>query len=219
MRRSWLCLLCLLLPACGGGVGGYMPSRAGMIWEYALELRTMDGLRHLKQVYYGEEARRDQDGILSSRQDLAGHHYYYRDTPAGIDALLPGKVRRLVARPYRTGTEWTGTQRTRLLEKTSPPQQTLFRIEQELPMRYRITAMDAVIAVPAGIYRHCMRVDGQGTGHVNVGNYIGETDIRIETRDWYAPGVGLVRSERREFTSSPALDRGEMLQVLERFRD
>lgn len=133
--------------------------------------------------------------------------------------MWPGEVRRLIARPFQVGTEWRGTTRTRLLEKTGPPQETLFRIVQALPMHYRIAATDVVIEVPAGVYRHCLLVEGKGARHVNVGNYIGETDIHVETRDWYAPGVGLVRSERRESTTSPALDRGELVQVLERFRN
>jgi hypothetical protein len=51
---------------------------------------------------------------------------------------------------------------------------------------------------------------------VNQGANFGHVDV--EHTDWYAPGVGLVRSERRETSDSPYLKPGTYVQELTGYR-
>ena len=49
-------------------------------------------------------------------------------------------------------------------------------------------------------------------------NYIGRASVDVETTEWYAPGVGLIKRLRKERISSPAIDPGEYQVVLRAVR-
>lgn len=68
--------------------------------------------------------------------------------------------------------------------------------------------------VPPGRFDECFLVSGHGTTTTDVGNYIGRAEIEISTEDWFAPGVGLVKSIRTERTSLDALNFGRLSMEL-----
>ena len=72
----------------------------------------------------------------------------------------------------------------------------------------------ASVVVPAGRFDECLLVSGHGTTTADVGNYLGRTEIKVSTEDWFAPGVGLVKSIRTELTSSDALNFGRLSMEL-----
>lgn len=215
---------------CGGGTDAYFPLETGWRWDYAMTRVTMDGPK--TQRYYLENLPPEpiDDGAEAvPRRTFDGNLYYYRDTENGIvrvgthrageadrRAELPGRT--VLAAPFEVGRAWRETVTTSVLEKTGPPQETLYRIQVEVPMQYTLESVDDTVEVPAGRYTGCLRIAGRGTLSTNVGNYIGVTTITVETTDWYAPGVGLVKSVRKERTSSSALEAGELELELHHLR-
>lgn len=65
-------------------------------------------------------------------------------------------------------------------------------------MNYRIASQDETVVVPAGKFEHCLLVEGDATLTMFADPMTGYTDIPVKTREWYAPGVGMVKLERTE---------------------
>ena len=63
--------------------------------------------------------------------------------------------------------------------------------------------MDDTVSVAAGTFRHCLRVRSRGSlfAGKTLQQFMGINDIDIDQTEWYAPGVGLVKTVRREFTT------------------
>ena len=70
----------------------------------------------------------------------------------------------------------------------------------------------------AGRFENCMRVEISGNAFTDAGNYVGITIVRLSETNWYAPGVGLVKSVHKESTKHKALDKGEIILMLESYR-
>ena len=113
------------------------------------------------------------------------------------------------------GATWRQSEHTQVLENTGSPWETLFRIVEPVSIDYVVESNEASVRVPAGEFNNCIKVRGSGKTNVDVGNYIGRTLISIEVENWYAKGVGLIKSIRKEITTSEALDYGELRYELE----
>jgi hypothetical protein len=81
-------------------------------------------------------------------------------------------------------------------------------------VRYAVAATNETVTVPAGTFTNCVRINGHGSAitRVNMGQNFGHIDV-VHT-DWYAPGVGLIRSERKETSDSAYLKPGSAVQEL-----
>ena len=208
-----------------GGTGEHFPLDPGINWLYEIDVRTMDGEFAKRYPVRTGSPTRFRDEAVYPQVTLAGERTYYARRDDGIwrvarqarasNAPVPYLQPSLVLPATLDGdVEWQGRTVTRVLEHTGPPQETLFQIREVVPMRYRLTVEDSPVEVPAGTFSDCVKVVGEGTVNADVGNYIGRTTIRVETTDWYAPGVGLVRAERTETTTSEAIDFGRMVMEL-----
>nr|CAA6830832.1 MAG: Unknown protein [uncultured Thiotrichaceae bacterium] len=72
------------------------------------------------------------------------------------------------------------------------------RPTQDFVMSYRIASRDETVSVPAGTFEDCLLVEGEATLTMFADPLTGYQDVPIKTREWYAPGVGLVKLERSE---------------------
>lgn len=219
----------LALTACSGARVSYYPLDPGLWWHYRITRTTMDGTAVQTHIVRNLHARTVQGAEMVPRETPDGVEVLYQANERGVfrtgvraidsDTDHVDAVPRLVlpANPV-PGTTWRATTRTAVLEKTGPPQETLYRILVEMPMQYVVENADDVVDVPAGRYERCLRVRGRASTNASVGNYIGTTTVTIESLDWFAPGVGLVRSERVESTSNQALDAGRYAMELVAFR-
>lgn len=228
-RRARVLLLALLA-GCGAQNEEYFPLAPGMRWDYAVTRATMDGVRHQRHRVVNLRAVRLDRLLAVPRLSGAGHIRYYARGAGGVVHLatrLRGDVDPTRHHPPRTvlppvpvpGTRWHAPTRTVALERTGPPQRTLYRLQIEVPMDYVVAEDGAIVHVPAGRFERCLRVDGRGSARTDARNYVGLTEVEVVTRDWYAPGVGLVRAERHERTASAALSAGSLLLELLAFED
>lgn len=223
LRLLTALLLVTALGSCADQSSNYYPLAPGFSWRYNIELTTMDGVEQQKYVVATDAPRVWQERRLPVRRTLDGTRVFYRNDDTGIyrvasqrrDAseptALPEERQIVLRKPLQPGTSWRGRTETITLARTGPPQRSEYEIAASMDMEYVIESVDASVTVPAGRFDNCLRVSGQGQRrNYDAGNYIGPTDISIDKTDWYAPGVGLVKSVREESTSGRVLNQGEM---------
>lgn len=206
----------------------YFPLTEGKYWRYVMSYKTMDGT--FKGVYAVENLKQTMknDELLYVRKLLDGSLNYFRINTEGILLVAREKTVDLKTEyteeghyifkfPAQVGTEWQDSTLSKALIKTGPPQKTEFHIVARIPVKASIDSMTDTIKVPAGTFKNCMRVNISGDAFTNAGNYVGLTVVKINETNWYAAGIGLVKSVRHESTKSKALDKGEVLLELESY--
>jgi hypothetical protein len=218
-----------LLSACGQNNNDYFPLDAGKYWRYQMTYQTMDGTfkgiyavenlpRHKKddQVFY---VRQLLDGSLDYLQiDDKGLLLKGREKTVNLDTRYNDAIQYIFQFPLKVGTMWEDSVLSKALIKTGPPQKTEFHIVAKIPVTAKIESMTDSVNVPAGKFENCMRVVKSGNAFIDAGNYVGRTIVRLSETNWYAPGVGLVKSVRKESTKHKALDKGEITLMLESYR-
>ena len=228
-QTSRICLIGVLyLAGCGDSEVDYFPLDSDRYWQYRIERTTMDGTVTQKYLLEALPAQILDEIEVVAKRTVDGHQYFYRrdelgvhriarklrdqaeieaDTPAVL--VLPSKL--------EVGVSWQERSVTSVLENSGPPWETLFRLIHPITLTYTVESVDDDVAVKAGEFRHCLRIVANGKATADVGNYVGKTDIQVHNIDWYAPNVGLVRSERRETSSSTPLGAGSISLELESF--
>lgn len=219
----------LCLAGCGedNGPQRYFPLAPGHHWQYRIERTTMDGTQHIRHAVWTAPVPATL-GVNGLRETLGGQRLHYVVDADGIErvALPPagapadGQARVLVL-PATLAPEvrWQAPGATTVLENTGPPWETLFRVDVPVELAYRVESLAASVDTPAGHFDDCLLVTATGTARADIGNYIGETEVAIEIREWYAPDVGLVRMERRETTDAAALSAGGLVMELDSWSD
>ena len=220
--------LCLL-SACGQSVSDYFPLDAGKYWRYQMTYQTMDGT--FKGIYAVENlpSHKIDDQVFYVQQLLDGSFDYFqkdekglllkgREKTVDLDTRYTDAMHYIFQFPLQVGTMWEDTVLSKVLIKTGPTQKTAFHIVAKVPVTAKIESMTETVTVPAGTFYNCMRVEISGNVFTDVGNYVGRTIVRLSETNWYAPGVGLIKSIRKESTKHKALDKGEIMLVLESYR-
>lgn len=226
--RLALLLLVLCLVACGhgGDDGGYFPLAPGSRWQYRVARTTMDGSHELRHALSVLDLLANQPSDLRVRVTLDGQRYLYRLNDDGIyrvgierrhgpRSVEDDQQQLVMPRRPMLGQQWQGRSTTAVLESSAAPWETLFRVQVPLTMQFRVAALDAAVTTPAGAFKGCLLLEGQGQADADLGNGVGATHIEVSTREWYAPGVGLVRMERHEQTSAKGLGAGALVMELD----
>lgn len=214
--------------ACSGGDRSYYPQLPGAFWRYGVTVKTTELTRHSKYTVLGLAPVRVDGRVLARTRVNDALVYLYDTTDTGIyrvGARNAGAAETGLATvpvlelpvPAAPGTRWTQGTVTAVLEATVDPFRRKYRLQEPVEMQYVISSTSDEVVVPAGRFRDCLRVTGTGSGYFKGDKTIFPSAIAIEQTDWYAPGVGLVRSQRVETTTSKVLPRGEYERVLEVF--
>lgn len=198
------------------------PTTPGRWWYYATETKILDEPR--RQRLFIANVAYDGRTLLQRRQGAWDHLYAVGDEAVEHQAYLNrmGGARQarvapavLLPVPPVPGASWQFKSRLRLIESRT------FAAEDRLANRYlpvdmtaRITADDENVSVPAGRYDDCVRVEAVGKTLVPADRGSLEVEVTVTQTEWYAPGVGLVKTMRVEQADSPFLKNGEYLQEL-----
>ncbi|MFK8067859.1 MAG: hypothetical protein AB8D52_06420 [Gammaproteobacteria bacterium] len=217
---------CLFASACEKADVDYFPLESDQEWQYNLSITTMDGTRNQKYLQYNFPEFKLEDQTVWPKQIGDGSKIFYTLTEEGVfrfgtitnagQKISENPPSPVLIYPLEVGTSWQKKTTTFLLEKSGPPQDTLFRISEPLLMNHQIVSTDEIVTVPAGRFERCLKIEAKGQTSANVGNYIGKIDINVQQTFWYAPDRGLIKSLRVETTNNPSLNRGEYLMELEK---
>ena len=93
-----------------------------------------------------------------------------------------------------------------------------YRATTNFMIDYEIISTNEIISTPTGKFRNCILIRGIGNTKFIGDSEIGSIDINILSEEWYAKGIGLIKSVRIEETDSDLFGTTKMTQVLEGYK-
>lgn len=231
---AWALLVALVahLTGCADDGSDYYPLEAGRWWQYETTTTILEETSRQKFVVSNVGTATVGGRDIAAQRVQARHLRYYERRPDGIfrvgkrspsaPTLTPDDPPLMIVPAAGTGPDaepFAIASGLRLIES-----KTFARTDQLRPRRLpvaltgRVVARDATVTVPAGTFDGCLVIEATGERFVPADR--GNTTARVEVRqrEWFAPGVGLVRVERIERSDSPFLKGGRYLRELERYR-
>ena len=216
------------LAACTDNRAEFYPLEPGRWWYFRTQTTILD--EHSEQRFIVSnlgQGERDGKPIFIQRQSTGRDVYISRD-PEGAKRVGVGRgagrkietdepILILPANPA-LGDTWSTDTRLTLIESRTFARQDKLR-GRTLPLRLSmsIAATNDTVRVPAGQFDGCPRVEGTGTRQVRTDRGNASAQVEVTHLEWYAPGIGLVKSVRSETSESPFLKAGEYKQVLLQF--
>lgn len=190
----------------------YFPLEKGLAWQYRLETTLTGGPTNsssLSVENLGRQTYREQDYHV--RRTSNGTDYYLRRDANGIfrhakrtivetDPAFDATPRMVLPKPIpkKTGKSWSVLTQSYTLHRVIPHFEPPHANVAHFHMTYSLVGLDEEVSVPAGRFRHCLLIEGQAQVDQFAGANEGTGEIEITTREWYAPGVGMVKMERLE---------------------
>ncbi len=200
----YFCLL--LLSACESPEPSWFPLGVGYWWQYSA-IRSIKGEPHLQKLIVANLPAVDIDGAtLYPKRRADGKIEYFEKTNKAIYRVDPedGSRTLLLRQPVKVGSKWQAKSKILFLEVTGAFEATYNRrIKEDINIDYEIESVNETVKVAAGRFTNCMRINGKGSiygGGGSLKEFMNIDNINIETVDWYAPGVGLIKRTRKEYT-------------------
>lgn len=217
-----------LLAGCKEPPGSSLfPLEEGRRWTYRLSSEWENDTRERETVVLSNLGRDSalESGSAWHRRSDTGLDYWLRADATGIYRVAaksdvdaepkPDLAPRFVLKaPIAVGTSWQTTTTTYLMRRNSefPPE--IRHAHPSVPVVWTIEALDDRVEVPAGRFEQCVRVKGLALLRLFADPVNGFKDMPLTTLEWYCPGVGLVKVERREPANSTFLTGGTMTMEL-----
>ncbi|MEY8877017.1 MAG: hypothetical protein AB9M60_10945 [Leptothrix sp. (in: b-proteobacteria)] len=217
-------LASLTLAGCSEPPGAsHFPLESGRQWTYRLSSEWENSSSERETVVLRNLGR---DGAVPSgsawhRRSETGLDYWLRADASGIyrvaaktdleaEPTPDAQPRYVLKAPIAVGTSWQATTTSYLLRRRNdfPPE--IRHGQEPVAMTYTIAALDERVQTPAGVFEHCLRVQGAAKMKLFADAVGGWQDLPLMTTEWYCPGVGLVKVERREPANSTFLVGGTM---------
>ena len=234
--RLTLVAAALLAAGCSNNApqgDSYFPLDVGARWEYDVASDISGTLTH--QTYITSVDRTIDytggDQVFVRRVDVPGTvgvEFWLRKDAQGISriakrtdieeqAKLDANARTVIKLPLAKGVEWmVPTEAFIVLPKGD-----LGLKDLKMPkilMSYSVEAVDETLTVPAGTFKNCAKVVGNGNLPLYADAVTGFKDVPVQSTEWYCKGVGLVKLERKEDIVSPLWNSGKIVMELTDFR-
>lgn len=210
----------LLCASCERASDGYVNLDPGFWTIYAVDDEVLGDRRTNRYVSANLPEQQFNGEMLSRSSSQASSLEYLRRTGAGIErvahrnASTAGVVDDVPARTIlpptlELGESWGVTSSLGVIES-----RTFARRDRVIGRRYPVTinkhiaAIDERVVVPAGTFDGCLRIDGAGHTVVAADRGNHEVVVQVVTREWFAPGIGLIKLEREESSPSSFLKAG-----------
>ncbi len=128
------------------------------------------------------------------------------DTNNELHFVLPAKL--------NEGDSWQLHSRPYILEhaieyevalQTSTPG---IKLSKPLYLDYKLVSLNESVEVPAGRFKNCAKIIGEGTCMMSAtgGNFSGSIDVNVTHTDWYCPDIGLTKTVRSEVDPSSLIE-------------
>lgn len=236
-KLSWMLACCgASLIACRSAAPDdtLFPLAAGHEWNYRISTEREDGQAErealtLRTLSPGAPAGLEGEKSAWHRRSDSGAEYWLRADATGVyrvaskhdleaKAQLDKPARYVPKAPYIVGTQWQTTTVPYLLMRHSEFPRELRHTHKNVVMNHQIEATDDKLDTPSGHFEKCLRVKGAASVRVYADPTSGWRDVPITTLEWYCPGVGLARLERREPANSSFLTGGTLTMELESWK-
>lgn len=230
MRRALLTLT-VVMAGCSRQPDSqsWFPLEAGHRWTYTVTTRsgadsiereslTLRTLGPATLVLDGQPAwqRRSDSGVnYWLRADAGGIVRVASKSDMQADPVADAPGRHVLKAPFAVGTQWQAPTTAYLLMRTAEYPREIKHSHPSIPMLYEIEAVADAVQTPAGRFSPCLRVRGSATVKIFVDPISGYRDQPLTTLEWYCRGVGLVKLERNEPSTSPMLVGGSRTLELE----
>jgi hypothetical protein len=229
--RQRVVMISMLLAGCSRAPEGqaWFPLEAGHHWTYAVTTRSGADTSERESLTLrtlGAATLVLDDKPAWQRRSDSGINYWLRADDSGIvrvasksdmqtDPVADAPGRFVLKAPFVVGTQWQAPTTAYLLMRTNEYPREIKHGLAPIPMTYQIEAVADAVQTPAGRFSPCLRVRGSATVRVFVDPISGWRDQPLTTLEWYCRGVGLVKLERSEPSSSPMLVGGSRTLELE----
>lgn len=234
MWRLMLIGFCLsLLAACEKPASDdYFPLNQGLRWEYQVTIEHPERLDTKQLIIETTGQTRLKEEAVSIRSTSDGTDYYLAKRADGIYRLAKRTVveteprldvspRMVLPLPITQakGKTWSTISQPYLIERVYEGMDVMTADMLQFPMTYSVLSLDETVEVAAGHFEHCILVEGQTDLSLYADARTGNSTIPITTREWYAPGVGLVKLEREEPLNTDVYKGGKITMELVKFMD
>ncbi len=230
MRRSLL-LTMIAVAGCSRAPESpsWFPLEAGHRWTYAVTTRSGADAPERESLTLrslGSAPLLLDDQPAWQRRSDSGVDYWLRADASGIrrvasksdmqaEPVADARDRYVLKAPYTVGTQWQASTTAYLLMRTAEYPREIKHSHPVIPMTYEIEAVADAVQTPAGRFSPCLRVRGSATVRIFVDAISGYRDQPLTTVEWYCRGIGLVKMERSEPSTSPMLVGGSRTLELE----
>ena len=153
------------------------------------------------EAFDGETAwrRRSDSGTeYWLRSDASGIYRVASRGPLDAEPRADNPKRYVLRKPVAVGTSWEADTLPYVLERKNELPHALRHFVKPIRMTYRVDALGQRVETPAGTFDDCVRVAGHAEIRLYVDALFQWRMIPLSALEWYCPGVGLARRERRE---------------------
>ena len=204
----------------------YFPLDKGRHWSYQLTTLLDDHAPTVEAITIASRGPENMGGDAAVRRHVdSGIDYWLRSDKTGVYriasrnpldrfAIADEPHRYVLMRPYAVGTQWQALTTAYVLQRRSEVPKEIRRTHKPFAMTYTIEALAETVQTPAGKFERCLRVAGRAAVRVYVDAQFSWRDIGLTAREWYCPGVGLVRLEREELSPSRFMLGGKLVMEL-----
>jgi hypothetical protein len=218
MKRVYHILtLVMLVSGCDRHTSEYFPLGNKLRWEYSIQQTVNGKNEELKSIFTNLPKKRVNNIFIYPRKSASGKIYYFRKTPQAIyHSNNPDESGGIVmSYPLEQGVKWQAGSSIHILasrHESFSGDEAYISLDEPITLDYIVKNTNEIVNVPAGRFTECVRIEAFGKVAVNVRTF-GIDTIVIEQVEWYAPGVGLVKRARKEFSLPDKLS-GELNQEL-----
>ena len=189
----------------------FFPLHGGARWDYRVTETTTRWQNEDSLTLQSLGARRYRNDDFHVRVNQHGTEYYLGVDERGVfrvgkrtltepDVTFDASPRFVLKYPLDVGQRWLADSHPYVIERMQPFREEFSRTIS-FQMIYTVESTTETVTVPAGEFRNCVKVSGEGKAvllaELAKARY-GAHEAEIDTIEWYAPGVGLVKLERLE---------------------
>ncbi len=233
MKKLFLLITSLLLSSsCSFKKVNYFPLNENMTWNYHIdiipEIEKKSVYKKISSVLKTQKIlnplTNDEIQVFPVRRENNTIYYYYNSSEGILragkqfnsDKLDFEKEKRYVLKyPIEKGNTWIGESKTFLILRRYPYFD--YKATANFQLKNSIISVDEEVKVPAGKFDKCIKVEGIGSTTFFGDSEIGTIKIKIRTKEWYAPNIGLVKAVRIEETDTDLFGTTKMVQVLDEY--
>ena len=228
-----LCLAFIWLAGCGQD---YFPLKGDARWLYELTIvprgDNIPSTAKSVRVNISKKAVITQGGQeykATAQLHQNGFAYFYQFLKAPKEGMHDGIYRvavwqdRLYYQPEpmlvipknpKVGDEWQRGDRTFLMVQRYPLDAG-GRAIVGLTMNYKVEKLNATVTTKAGTFQNCVYVVGRAKTNFRASRGVGNVDVEVIEENWFAEGVGLVKMERTESSSTEVFGTQSLIMELE----